>query len=63
MEATMPTLIAAQRLACLRTSHVLIDEIEELCHKKQVLRDHLKPWADESLKLSQDLDVVVKQLK
>lgn len=62
MEATMPTLVVAPHLACIHTSHALREEIEELCHKKQVLNDHLKPWANEALKLSQDLDTTVKQL-
>lgn len=48
----MPTLVAAQRLARLHTNHALRDEIEVLCHKKQVLSDHLKPWEDEAMKLS-----------
>ena len=58
----MPTLIPAQCLACLRASHALKDGLEGLHHKKKVLGDHLQPWADEALKISQDLDFVVKQL-
>ena len=58
----MPTLIPTQRLTRLRASHALRDDLEELRHKKKVLSDHLKLWADEALKISQDMDVVVKQL-
>ena len=31
--------------------------------KKKVLGDFLKPWAIEALKISQDVDVTIKQLK
>ena len=60
LEATMSTLIPSQRLAWLYTSQTLRDYIEALHHKKKVLSDHLKPWADEALNLSQEVDVVVK---
>ena len=60
MEATMPTLMAAQRLSRLHASHTLRDEIKELHRKKKVLIDHLKPWVDEALNLSQDLYTKVK---
>ena len=62
MEATMPTLVPAQCLAWMCTSHTLRDDLEELRHKNKVLSDHLKPSVDEALKLSQEVDVAVKQL-
>ena len=62
MEATMPTLIPTQRLPCLQANHALRDDQEELLQKNKVLSDHLKPWADETLKIYQDLDVVVKKM-
>ena len=62
MEAAMPTLIPTKCLAHLRASHALIDDLEGLRHKKKVMSDHLKPWADEAFKLSQEVDVAVKQL-
>ena len=58
----MPTMIPTQRLAHLRANHALRDDLEGIFPKKKVLSDHLKPWADEALKISQDLDVAVKQL-
>ena len=58
----MSTLVPAQLLARLHTSHTLRDGIEELHHTNKVLSDHLKPWADEALKLSQEVDYAVKQL-
>ena len=58
----MPTLIHTQWLAWLRASHTLRDEIDELHQKKKIVGDRLKPWADEALKLSQDIDLTVKKL-
>ena len=58
----MHTLIPAQRLAPLQANHVLKDDLEGLHHKKKVLNNHLKPWANEALNISQDVDVAVKQL-
>ena len=62
LEATIPTLILAQLLAHLRPNHALKDDLEELHHKKKVLSDHLKPWANEALNLSQEVDVAFKHL-
>ena len=62
LEATMTTLILAQRLARLLTIHALWDDIDNLCQNKKTLSDHLKPWVDEALKLAQDIDVTVKHL-
>ena len=62
MEAAMPALIPAQRLAGVWANHALRYDLEGFRHNNKVLSDHLKPWVDESLKISQDLDVVVKQL-
>ena len=36
--------------------------MEALRQWKKTLRDHLKPWDDEALKLSQDVDITFKQL-
>lgn len=58
----MPTLVPAHHLARLQTSHAVQNDIEELQHKKKSLGDRLKPWATKSLKLSQDVDVAIKQL-
>ena len=46
----------------MRTSHALQADIDELQKNKNTLGDHLKPWATEALKLSQDVDVAIKQL-
>lgn len=46
----------------MHTSHDLQADIDELRQKKKVLSDRLKPWAAEALKLSQDVDVAVRQL-
>ena len=46
----------------MHTSHALQADIDELWKKKNALGDRLKHWAAEALKLSQDVDVVVKQL-
>lgn len=62
IEATLPTLVLAQCLVRLRTSNTLQDEIKGLCHKKHVIREHLKPWAAIDLQLSQDVDGAMKRL-
>ena len=62
LEANMSTLIPAQCLERMCANDTLRDEIEELWHKNKVLSDHLKPLAVEALKLSQEVDVTVKQL-
>ena len=41
---------------------MLRSEIIGLRCKKQILRYHLKPWSDEALKLSQDLEGGMRQL-
>ena len=52
----------ATKLAHLKTSNLLQDEIEELWRKKHAIGERLKPWADATLQLSQDTDVAVKRL-
>ena len=62
IEATLPTLVPTQCLQWLRTIQALQLDIEDLQQKKKILGDCLKPWAVEALKLSQDVDVAIKQL-
>lgn len=62
LQEVLPTLIPAQRMTCLQTNQALQGEVEALRRQKEIVTNHIKPWAKEAMQLSQDLDVVVHNL-
>lgn len=43
-------------------SQALQDEVKELHWKKYIVTNHMKPWTNKEMNLSQDLDAAVKNL-
>lgn len=58
-----PTLVITQCLTRLHEGRIIKTEIEDLCHKEELLEARIKPWAKEALQLSQNLDNTLNSIQ